>query len=62
MIDHVRKFEMIEAMRADGGSFIQALAECFARADMANQARLEQAFPEYVEQYLAIAGIRKGVR
>ena len=47
---------MVEAMRTYGGGFVKALAECFLRADPQNLARLERAFPEYVEEYKRMAG------
>jgi len=49
------RFEMTRAMRQHGGSFVRALAECFALADSSNLDRLVAAFPEYIEQYSAIA-------
>ena len=45
------KLEMIAMMRVYGGSFVQALAECFMRADANNLQKLINAFPEYVEEY-----------
>jgi len=52
---HDEKLKMIAAMHAYGGSFVEALAECFLRADSDNQERLEQAFPEIVSQYTEMA-------
>ena len=54
-MDETTKFEMMEAMRRYGGSFVQALAECFARADATNFAKLYLAFPDYVDQYIDMA-------
>jgi len=56
-MNDVMKFEMIEAMRKYGGSFVVSLADCFMRADSFNFEKLCRAFPEYVEQYLAMAGV-----
>jgi hypothetical protein len=56
-MDETYKYEMVEAMRKYGGGFVKCLAECFAHADQFNLKRLEAAFPEYVEQYIAMAGI-----
>ena len=42
---------MLKAMRIYGGGFVKALAEAWARADNFNEARLVQAFPDYVTQY-----------
>ena len=49
------KFEMLEAMRQFGGSFVVALSECFALADLENTSRLYEAFSEYVKQYSEMA-------
>ncbi len=46
-----KEFEIIESMQKYGGSFVQALAVCFQRADSANFVRLKNAFPEYQKQY-----------
>ncbi len=58
-MNEIMKYEMIQAMKRYGGGFVQCLAECFAQADFINTSRLERAFPEYVEQYLAMAGVDK---
>ena len=41
----------IHMMEVLGGSFVQALAECYLRADASNQERLLKAFPEYFGRY-----------
>ena len=41
----------VSNMAIFGGSFVKALAECFAKADRDNLIKLIQAFPEYVQQY-----------
>jgi hypothetical protein len=51
------EFKVVEAMREQGGSFVQALAECFHRADMYNKSKLKAAFPVYWRQYEQLAGI-----
>lgn len=50
------KYEMLIAMRKYGGGFVKALAEAWYFADEENSARLERAFPEYVEKYKELAG------
>lgn len=45
------KYTMIKNMRTYGGSFVKALAECFALADPINFYKLLDAFPLYVEKY-----------
>lgn len=42
---------IVEAMTKYGGSFVQALAECFHRADATNFAKLRETFSNYWEQY-----------
>lgn len=49
------KLAMISAMRHYGGSFVQALAECFSVADANNLSKLELAFPEYVKSYIEMS-------
>ena len=46
---------VLEAMRRYGGSFVQALAECFSHADVANYHILRHAFHEYWEIYQKVA-------
>lgn len=46
-----QEFEIIETMRKYGGGFVQALAECFMRADHINFAKLRLAFDNYWTQY-----------
>ena len=43
--------ETIEAMKKYGGSFVAALAECFALADSQNFTILKQSFSTYCRQY-----------
>jgi pyruvate/2-oxoacid:ferredoxin oxidoreductase beta subunit len=45
------EFKVVENMERYGGSFVQALAQCFYRADNNNFIRLRLAFPEYWEEY-----------
>jgi len=42
-------------MRQYGGSFARALAEAWFKADVVNQQRLEQAFPDFFERYATVA-------
>jgi len=48
-------WDVVEAMRTYGGSFVQALAVCFQRADVENQYRLKAAFPELWSEYQELA-------
>lgn len=54
-MDYDTKLKMVRAMRIFGGSFVEALAECFLRADQYNLQKLIDAFPEYVKQYTEMA-------
>lgn len=47
--------EVIEAMERYGGSFVQALAVCFRRADANNLKKLKETFAEYWDQYKHMA-------
>lgn len=46
---------VVEAMEKYGGSFVQALAVCFRRADAGNLYKLKTTFSEYWEQYTEMA-------
>lgn len=46
-----QEFKTINNMKAYGGSFVQALAECFCYADCINKDKLIKAFPKYWYQY-----------
>lgn len=48
---HDQKLITIRAMKAHGGSFVRALAEALLFADSDNQAKIEQAFPNYMAKY-----------
>jgi hypothetical protein len=45
------KLIVAEVMCEYGGGFIQALSECWFRADLTNKNRLEAAFADYFEEY-----------
>jgi hypothetical protein len=49
MTDH--DMDVLEQMEKYGGSFVQALAVCFRRADPNNLAKLKETFAEYWQQY-----------
>jgi pyruvate/2-oxoacid:ferredoxin oxidoreductase beta subunit len=49
------QMKVVDAMQDYGGSFVKALAECYRRADPINFAKLQNAFPEYWEQYDGMA-------
>ena len=47
--------KVADAMMLYGGSFVQALATAWRHADESNAAKIEAAFPEYIEKYRLIA-------
>jgi hypothetical protein len=49
MTDH--DMDVVEQMEKYGGSFVQALAVCFRRADPNNLVKLKETFAEYWQQY-----------
>jgi hypothetical protein len=53
MTEH--EIAVVTAMKAYGGSFVQALATAYERADENNFIRLRRAFPEYWMRYSRIA-------
>lgn len=46
---------LVDVMLRYGGSFVQALAQCWLRADAQNRARLKAAFPDVWAEYSDIA-------
>lgn len=57
-MNHNEKLKMVEAMKVYGGSFVEALAECFIRADENNLKKLCDAFPDEVKKYQEFARMR----
>jgi hypothetical protein len=50
--------QVVEAMTRYGGSFVQALAVCWLRADAVNRAILQRAFPATWTQYAELVDRR----
>lgn len=46
-----RNYWMVMAMKRYGGSFVAALGEAIIHADSINFGRLEDAFPDYFQDY-----------
>ncbi len=44
-------YDITEAMLLYGGSFVEALAMAFRKADVSNEIRIKAAFPEYWREY-----------
>ncbi len=53
-------YEIVVAMTKFGGSFAQSLAEAWMKADLENQRKIKEAFPELWTQYVAIAAMSRG--
>lgn len=55
----VREYDKVmataEAMQKTGGSFVAALGVALMKADTANRAKIQAAFPEYIERYRTVA-------
>ena len=49
-----QKYWIAQAMRTYGGSFVKHIGEALIHADKHNTKRLQEAFPDYMEQYLDI--------
>lgn len=49
--------KIIEAMETYGGSFVQALAVAYSRADDINRAKIRQTWPELWIKYADFAGV-----
>ena len=52
-MDNDLKFHALKMMEKFGGGFASALSIAWQRADVNNQYRLEQAFPDLLAQYAA---------
>lgn len=57
-MNHDAKLQVIGAMLRYGGSFVKALATAWQLADDSNAAKIEAAFPDYIEKYRRIAAER----
>lgn len=51
----LEQMKVVDAMQEYGGGFVKALASCYRRADPINFAKLQNAFPEYWEEYEKMA-------
>lgn len=49
---------VITTMETYGGSFVQALAVCFRRADSINFVKLLHTFPEYWNEYAEMSELK----
>lgn len=49
------RYWISQAMKTQGGAFVQALGGCILAADDDNYAKLEAAFPLYFEIYADVA-------
>lgn len=45
------KLTTIRAMKMYGGGFVKSLADLWLQADESNSAKIEAAFPEYIDKY-----------
>ena len=54
-----QEFEIVEAMRKYGGSFVKALSVCFHKADMINFHKLKITFSNYWEEYEKMVNKKK---
>lgn len=50
-LDRLQLHRAFEAMERDGGGFCAKLARAWFAADPRNKARIEQAFPELLEDF-----------
>jgi|GEM_PF-2378109 len=53
------QMKVVDAMQDYGGGFVKALASCYRHADPINFVKLQNAFPEYWEQYEKMASRRE---
>lgn len=55
------KLEVFRLMERIGGSFASALATAWIKADLENQRKIENAFPEFVRDYTEMYKAGHGV-
>ncbi len=55
-------YEIVEAMRVYGGSFVRKLAELCGHADLENFTRIKATWPEYWSEYAEIARMHAAKR
>lgn len=55
MIENDEVYTVSENMQRYGGSFVKALGVALSCADVHNQIKIKNAFPEYWDQYLNFA-------
>ncbi len=55
----VDDYDIVNAMRRYGGSFVSGLGKLWFSADADNKRRLKTAFPEYWEKYAKLAKMAK---
>jgi hypothetical protein len=55
--DHDEAIHVARAMIKSGGSFVYYLGQALEHADHINTARIKDAFPEYWQEYKAMAGV-----
>lgn len=53
-MDEITKYWTVKAMQEYGGSFVKNLGAALQSADAYNTLRIQQAFPDYIEQYMDI--------
>ena len=56
MVEWNQRIATINAMQIYGGNFVKALANAWQHADQENSAKIEAAWPEYIEKYKMMAG------
>lgn len=55
----ITDWHVIEAMIMLGGSFVSGLGRLYRQADVDNQQRLREAFPEYFAEYTEIVRLKE---
>jgi len=57
-VDEITDYQIADAMKAIGGSFVRALGLAWFAADLINREKLKAAFPEYWEEYRELVALR----
>jgi len=57
-VDEITDYQIADAMKAIGGSFVRTLGQLWFMADLINREKLKAAFPEYWEEYRELVQLK----
>ena len=57
-MDEITDYQIADAMKAIGGSFVRLVGQAWFAADLINREKLKAAFPEYWEEYRELVQLK----